>query len=300
MEQVVCDLCGANDPRPFLITTDRFSRSVYNLVICNKCQLVYLNPRPGRAEIEEQYPADYEAYKLTDNHSSSLENWHYQRSLDKQLNYVELFRPDHGQLLDVGCATGNFLNSARDHGWNVMGIEIQDKAAEIARQHYKIEVITGDLKGANLTPSSQDVVTLWDVLEHLFNPRSDLLIIHELLKPGGMVYFSIPNLDSYDRKLFQSDWIGWDVPRHLTLFTEHTINRLLNEIGFEVVDRRCLLGGRGAFLLSIDRLTKHKPQLEWLRRLYPIINLISWPYRQIAYLRKRGPIIYYAIRKISA
>jgi 2-polyprenyl-3-methyl-5-hydroxy-6-metoxy-1,4-benzoquinol methylase len=300
MEQVVCDLCGANDTRPYLITTDRFTGSVFNLDICNRCQLVYLNPRPTPAEIQEHYPENYEAYRLPEQHGSSIENWHARRALEKQLDYVERHRPDHGKLLDVGCATGSFLNLAREHGWQVLGIEIVKKAAIIARQYFNIDVIIRDLKRAGLPPASQDVVTLWDVLEHLSSPRSDMLQIHELLRPGGMVFFSIPNLNSYDRKLFQSDWIGWDAPRHFTLFDDKTVMRLLDETDFELVDRRCLLGGRGAFLLSIDRLIQQKPTINWLRRSYPIINIISWPYRQFAYLRQRGPIIYYAVRKISA
>jgi 2-polyprenyl-3-methyl-5-hydroxy-6-metoxy-1,4-benzoquinol methylase len=299
MEHVACDLCGATDTHPYMTTSDRFTGVAFNLVMCNRCQLVYLNPRPNREEIEAQYPDNYEAYRLTEQYDSKIEKWHVQRALEKQLAYVESHRPEQGQLLDVGCATGNFLYVARDHGWQVLGVEIQEKAAKIARQQFNIEVITTDLIGAGLPPASQDVVTLWDVVEHLFSPRSDMLLIHKLLKPGGMVFFSIPNLNSYDRRLFKSNWIGWDAPRHLTFFSELTLNRLLEETGFEIMDRRCILGGRGAFLLSIERIIQQKPYLNWVRRVIPMINIVTWPYRQFAYIQQRGPIIYYAIRKIK-
>jgi SAM-dependent methyltransferase len=299
MEPVVCDLCGANNPRPYLTTTDRFTGSIFTFTRCSQCQLVYLNPRPSKAELEEHYPNDYEAYRLPEQYGSATENWHALQALAKQLNYVESYLPERGLLLDVGCATGNFLHFAQNHGWKVQGLEIVEKAAQIARKQFGIDVITSDLEGAHLPKASLDVVTLWDVLEHLTSPVGDMQRIHELLRPGGLIFFSIPNLDSYDRRLFGPEWIGWDAPRHFTLFDTVTINRLIVETGFELVDQRCLLGGRGTFLLSIDRIRQKKPILKWLRSLYPIISLLSWPYRQYAYLRQRGPIMYYTVRKVS-
>jgi 2-polyprenyl-3-methyl-5-hydroxy-6-metoxy-1,4-benzoquinol methylase len=299
MEAVVCDLCGANNPSHYLTTTDRFTGSVFNLYICNVCQLVYLSPRPTLTEIEELYPADYEAYQPIGQKNLSLANWHTRRALLKQLKYIEHYRPERGKLLDVGCATGNFLLLARELGWQVLGIEIIKKAAQIARQQLGSKIITDKLEDENLPTGSMDVVTLWDVLEHMPSPRFALDKIHDLLRPDGLVFFSIPNLDSYDRKLFKAEWIGWDSPRHFNLYNNTTIQRLLAETGFELVDRRCLLGGKGAFFLSLDRILHKKPTLEWLRGLYPILGILLWPYRQFAYMRLQGPIIYYVVRKVK-
>jgi 2-polyprenyl-3-methyl-5-hydroxy-6-metoxy-1,4-benzoquinol methylase len=300
METVVCDLCGADNPRHYLTTTDRFTGSVFNLNICRSCQLVYLSPRPTLTEIEDLYPEDYEAYQPLRTNTSSLVDWHTRRALIKQLKYVEQYRPERGQLLDVGCATGNFLLLARELGWQVFGIEIIEKAAKIAREQLGNSVISHDLETTNLLPGSLDAITLWDVVEHMPSPKYAMHKFHDLLRLGGLVYFSIPNLDSFDRKLFKSEWIGWDAPRHFTLYNESTIQRLLTETGFELVDRRCVLGGKGAFFLSLDRIIHNKPTLEWLRKFYPIISILLWPYRQYAYIRLQGPIIYYAVRKVEA
>src|SRR5665647_14021 len=123
METVICDLCGSDRPQHYLTTTDRFTGSVFNLNICSTCQLVYLSPRPTLSEIDELYPEEYEAYRAPEQNSFSSINWHLQRSLRKQLNYVNHYRPERGQLLDVGCATGNFLLLAKELGWHVTGVE---------------------------------------------------------------------------------------------------------------------------------------------------------------------------------
>ena len=300
METVVCDLCGAENPRHYLTTTDRFTGSAFNLYICNKCQLVYLSPRPTFTEIENLYPVNYEAYQSLGQTNSPVFSWHSRKALEKELKYIEHYRPERGRLLDLGCATGNFLLYAKDRGWKVFGIEIVEKAAQIARQQLRGEIITDSLDDPILTSGSMDVITLWDVLEHLPSPRVSLNKISDLLRPDGLVFFSIPNLDSYDRKLFKSEWIGWDAPRHFNLFSKTTILRLLSESGFEVLDRRCLLGGKGAFFLSLDRLIQKKKALKFITHFYPIISVILWPYRQFAYFRHKGPIIYYAVRKVKS
>lgn len=298
MEQVNCDLCGYDDVRPYLSSTDRFSGHRFNLVICNNCGLIYLNPRPTMVEIQQHYPDDYEAYRFQSQYGDPLEKWYSEHALQIQLNYVERHSSDRGTLLDVGCATGNFLHLAEQKGWQVLGLEIFEKVAMIARKRYDLTIITQNLENVDLPLDSLDVITLWDVLEHVSSPRTSMIRMYELLRPGGMIYFSIPNLNSYDRRLFGSNWIGWDSPRHFTLYSNKTIKRLLDETGFEIIDHRCLLGGRGAFLLSIDRIIQKKTYLNWLKTIYPLISVLFWPYRQFAYIMQKGPIMYYAVRKI--
>jgi len=199
--------------------------------------------------------------------------------------------------LDVGCATGNFLKVAQENGWQVLGVEPIGKAAQIARDYYQLEVITGTLDSADIPSISFDVITMWDVLEHLPSPKQALHRSLELLKPGGLLVFSIPNLISFDRSLFGQYWIGWDAPRHFNLFSEQTLRRLLDTTGFEYTTKECILGGKGTFLLSLDMVLNNNQFGSGIKSLYPLISAILWPYRQISYLLNRGPIITYAVRK---
>jgi SAM-dependent methyltransferase len=299
MEIVKCDLCGSDRHHPYLNTTDRFSDTMHTLSICNDCGLVFLSPRPSESELAQYYPDEYEAYLLPEEKRSSTEQWHARKALTMQLNYVERYSHRRGRLLDIGCATGNYMHLARQRGWDVLGIEIIEKAARVARDTYHLPVISSTVETVELPPGSLDVVTLWDVVEHLPSPRVAFQRLHEFLKPGGMVFFSIPNLNSFDRYLFGQEWIGWDAPRHFHLFDIRTITRMLSDNGFKVMNRRCLLGGKGTFFLSMDRILRKNPRWRWLQKFYPLLGWLLWPYRQFAYLLLRGPIIYYAVQKVD-
>lgn len=297
MEKVNCDLCGADAPLILFTREDRFSGQDFQFVTCSKCGLIYLRLRPTQDELARYYPSDYEAYYLIDKSKADSSQWHIRRALDLQLRFVEQHTPHKGKLLDVGCATGNFMEIARDSGWQVQGIEPIETAAKIAREYYHLDVITSTLEAASLEGESFDVITMWDVLEHLPNPKNTLYRCQELLKPGGLLVFSIPNLKSFDRYLFGKNWIGWDAPRHFNLFTDSTLHQLLEITGFEQIDKRCILGGKGTFLLSLEQVLGPKRKESEIKRIYPLISALLWPYRQFSYLINRGPIITYAVRK---
>jgi 2-polyprenyl-3-methyl-5-hydroxy-6-metoxy-1,4-benzoquinol methylase len=210
---------------------------------------------------------------------------------------IEKYAGKNGHLLDIGCATGIFMKAAQDYGWQVQGIEPVEQAAHKAQEIYHLNVNVGRLETLHLPVANFDVITLWDVLEHLPSPRSALEHIHPLLKANGIVVFSIPNLISFDRYIFGSSWIGWDAPRHLNLLSESNITQLLDITGFTVVDKKCITGGKGTFLLSLDHLIGNSPRIKIIRRLYFILSAILWPYRQLCYLLYRGPIISYVIKK---
>lgn len=297
METVVCDLCGADAPAVLFTRDDRYTGQDFKFVTCSQCGLIYLHSRPTQDELAQYYPSNYEAYYLIDNNKADSSSWHMRRALNRQLRFVEQHIPYKGLLLDVGCATGNFMKIALDSGWQVRGIEPIEKAAKIAREHYHLDVIATTLDLAPIEGKSFDVITMWDVLEHLPHPKSTLYKCQELLKPGGLLVFSIPNLKSFDRYLFEKNWIGWDAPRHFNLFTDSTLNQLLEITGFEPVDKRCILGGKGTFLLSLDKVLGPKRKDSEIKRFYPLISAILWPYRQFSYILNRGPIITYAVRK---
>lgn len=296
MEKVNCDQCGGDDSRFYLAQRDRFTGKEFNLVQCTFCSHIYLSPRPTQDELYKFYPAEYEAYKTNLEKDNPLENWHIKRALQLQLDFVEMHSQHKGKLLDVGCATGNFLNTAQTNGWQVEGVEPNESATRYAREKYGLNIHNASVQNVSLPLNSYDVVTLWDVLEHLPSPKKSLLRIHDLLKKNGKLIFSIPNLSSFDRYIFKTKWIGWDAPRHFNLYTESEIMVLLNETGFNFLQRKCILGGKGTFLLSLENTLKPHWRSKYID-LYPLISAILWPYRQFSYLLNKGPIITYAASK---
>lgn len=303
MEYTCCDLCGADAPVPLLERADRFSGEVFHYVVCGECGLIYLNPRPDVSDLLSYYPDDYEAYQPLRT-LTAVGRWRQRHALSILRRFVATHRRG-GRLLDVGCATGEFLREMQAHGWEVQGVEISPQAAAIAQERHGLNIFVGPLTSFDAAAGMFDIITLWDVLEHLPSPRTHLLRIHHLLSSEGRLIFSIPNLRSFDARLFGCWWIGWDAPRHLYLFPEPALKRLLARTGFEIEEQRCLLGGPGAFQLSWQFWHHQRADSTvGIRRrvtpiLLPLLPYLLWPYKELSYALNRGPVVTVVARKVK-
>jgi SAM-dependent methyltransferase len=200
------------------------------------------------------------------------------RRLNKRVAMVTDYKQG-GRLLDVGCSTGRFLNQMRLYGdWTLYGIELSVEAVQEAHNHYNLPIIAGLFQDTAFQSSSFDVVTLWDVVEHLHNPLNDLQRVSHILKPNGIVVFSIPILDSLGAKIFKENWIGYELPRHLYIFSRQTITQVLQKAGLEIIDEQALYGSDYAFADSVRFLLRSRGLP---RGVYgPIFAMMCfWPYR---------------------
>jgi len=149
-----------------------------------------------------------------------------------------------GKLLDIGCSVGLFLNAARQEGFDVAGVELSPEPARFARQHFQLDVFCGTLESAPWGDGSFNVVTLWDVREHLPDPRATLQQVARILRPGGHLAIRVPDGEFHLWKtFFLRPWFGhrfiWmEVPNHLNHFRPRTLRRLLEETGFDVLHVR--------------------------------------------------------------
>jgi SAM-dependent methyltransferase len=209
-----------------------------------------------------------------------------------------------GRLLDVGCATGDFLAHMAKYGWQVHGVEPSLAASRRARQMHDLDVRTGDLEQARFPDGYFDVVTLWDVLEHLHDPLGSLKEIHRILKSDGVLVIELPNTQSFDAMLFGTYWIGLDIPRHLYVFPPAPLEAMLEETGLQIVSRQCFSGGYGAFLLSL-RFWLEDRRYDKLGRLIdrlsrgPLLRLLLFPYIRLGYVLGRGPEMTLFCRKLQ-
>ena len=156
----------------------------------------------------------------------------------KDINLINRTVGKRGRLLDVGCAMGAFLETARSSGWKVTGVELSEFGSAYARNNLKLDVHTGSLEDVldrkQIPENSFDVVTLWDTLEHLTNPAVLLNKVNHALKDGGWFFCSTLNIDSFlSRKQGQS-WHFFRPPKHLFYYSEQTLKRYLNNAGLVV------------------------------------------------------------------
>jgi SAM-dependent methyltransferase len=199
-----------------------------------------------------------------------------------------------------------FLNGMRSQGdWELHGVEINPYAAEIARDRYGLQVRIGTLIEAAYPAHFFDVITMWDVLEHLHQPLENLREIDRILKPDGLLILRVPNVSSWDAKLFKRSWAGYDAPRHLYVFSPSTLEELLLKAGFRLINCSSQSGNYTTFLLSLRFwINAHeynsKPAKLLLRILYhPIMRIFSAPIFYLRGLGLRGPQIVVTAAKQS-
>jgi SAM-dependent methyltransferase len=227
VEEVACNLCGSDNWRLWqTVPVKRFGPDgAFNLVRCQDCGLVYVNPRPSPEEMNEYYPAAY--YENLASIGMNMRRW-YQGN---KLRRLQAHRQG-GRLLDIGCNDGLFLYLAREAGWQVQGVEVAGPGVTYAREVLKVDVFVGELTEANFPEQYFDVVTFWHVLEHLYDPLRELRETHSILKPDGLLVIEVPNIASLQARLFSANWAALDIPRHLYHFSPDSLQAMLERAGF--------------------------------------------------------------------
>jgi 2-polyprenyl-3-methyl-5-hydroxy-6-metoxy-1,4-benzoquinol methylase len=237
MESVPCNLCGAQTHElTRVIHERRYGMSAtFCIVRCLHCGLLYLNPRPNEQEMLAYYPPEYQAairQVLQDLRQSRIGRLGLQ--ILRRVRKPPL--ADVGSALDIGCSSGDYLAYLRTLGWKVYGIELDEEAARHAREHFGIDVRAGAAEHTlNEFPDmSFDVVTMWHVLEHLFDPSLVLAQVHRVLKPGGILILEMPNVRSLWASLLGEYWFPLEIPRHLYHFNPPTLRAMLTKTGFRL------------------------------------------------------------------
>ncbi|HID64255.1 MAG TPA: class I SAM-dependent methyltransferase [Anaerolineae bacterium] len=266
-ESVPCDHCGATEERALFEGPDRLHHlpGTFRVVECLRCGWIRQNPRPTAETIGYYYPPDYASFiRAIEDEPRTWRRWDRRYGILKRRWAVERLLP-RGRLLDVGCATGIFLHEMQQAGWDVVGVEPNPNAASYAQQRFGLLVHVGMLRQVGLPSASFDVITLWDVLEHLHTPWADLMEAHRLLVDGGLLVIRIPNLESPEARWFGPLWLGWDLPRHLYFFPRQALVAALSELGFTVERFRCIATSYSTFMLSLQFYLedRHPPPTRW-------------------------------------
>jgi len=228
-----CPLCKSalflNDTQ---IEDYSVSHEKFQLSKCSNCELKFTNPRPTQNDIGPYY--DFPEYYSHENKISNLTQAIYSYVRKYAVNSkVELFntlKPAKGNLLDYGCGTGELVAKAKSEGWNVEGIEPNEKARKYASDKAQI-TIKKEFEG---TEQKYDVISLFHVLEHIHELRKTVKKLVTNLESGGYILIAVPNPESFDAKKYGSHWAGWDVPRHLYHFNGKSMKIFANEFGLEL------------------------------------------------------------------
>lgn len=238
-----CPLCNSEDIRDRLYVTDHFlTGEKFALTQCSGCGLLFTRDHPDSSEIDRYYEsAEYISHNdSAGGFSASLYRIAREFMLRKKRKMVYgKTGLKNGNILDIGSGTGYFLSAMKTRGWNVKGIEINEKARAFSIAKFGLDVLPPESLSL-LPPDSFDAITLWHVLEHFQDPFVYASEIGRLLKQDGVCLVALPNYSSFDARHYNEFWAAYDVPRHLWHFTPETFKLFAEKNGFAIISVRSL------------------------------------------------------------
>lgn len=276
----------------------------FKIYKCNNCDLFSLYPYLSSSEVKKYYPNDYfcflPAIEDEKNTIKFIDRWW---GLNKRINLINNITGQKGRVLDIGCATGILLNGLQKKGWECLGVEPQKEAATYARERFGLNIINGYLIDTNFPDDYFDVITVFDVLEHLYNPIVFIKEIKRILKTDGWLIGTLPNSSSWERKIFGPHWAGWEVPRHYRTFNPNNLQIFLTQFGFKRIKFSNSTGRHGAFMMSwnfwLDEWTGPSSMKSFLRLIFGSlpIRIITLPIFLIEEQLNRSTIMLFYTQK---
>lgn len=260
LEKTLCPICQGVDYIYLFSAKDTINNldGYFNIVKCNKCNLIRTEPRPTPDSMSYYYPSNYGPYS-----STKIENKvEEKKSIIKKLknlfksNSQKIPTVSQGNLLEIGSASGSYLKKMKKEGWNVHGIEFSSVAGNSAIAE-GLDVTIGSLENIKLPDTTYDLIVGWMVLEHLHNPVNCLLKLLDVSNTNTWLVISVPNADCWGFKYFKKNWYSLHVPNHLYHYDRETIKKILNMGGWETYQ---ILGQHSFsdFFVSLGNLLHEK------------------------------------------
>ncbi|MGL1894334.1 MAG: class I SAM-dependent methyltransferase [Spirochaetaceae bacterium] len=197
---------------------------------CPNCSLIYQNPQPISEDVEERYDESYFSYEI-ENEDSFL-NLMLLGLKDMKFDVTSSIT-DNKKILDIGCATGLFLSHMKKLGWQTFGVEVCESAVDYGNSVRGLDIYKGILDNAPIPVGSLDVIHLSHVIEHINDPNTFVEHIFKLLKPGGVVYCTTPNVSGLQSKIFKNRWRS-AIPDHMILFSVKTLKQIFVQNNFRI------------------------------------------------------------------
>ncbi|MFC4475939.1 class I SAM-dependent methyltransferase [Flavobacterium chungangensis] len=217
----------------FLTVKDHsVSKEIFDLYYDEELDMLITSPQPELQNLGKYYESeDYISH--TDNKRSLFEKaYHFVKNiaLKNKLNLINSQQPQKGKLLDIGAGTGDFLLTAKNDGWETIGVEPSDRAKNIAKE----KGISFVEELSTLENHSLDVITMWHVLEHVPDLELQIQELKRLLKPTGTLIIAVPNYKSFDANHYQTFWAAYDVPIHFWHFSKKSIQLLFERVNMKL------------------------------------------------------------------
>lgn len=295
-----CRLCGHKEMVTILSNLRPDFREKYSLVKCKQCSFVSLAPLPDDHVLEKYYGRDY--WQKENGRAPKYLNLFFSLRMSRVVRELKRLVPANGLLLDWGAGDGSFVRLLESHGFSIYGIDFYKKFQEEKR------IYKATIHNAPFPPQYFDAIVCFHVLEHLKDPIASVKSAFELLKPGGIFMAEVPNISSFQYKLFGGKWQPLEVPTHVNHFNPTSLSKIFTDNVNSEVIKMSFFSHRvspSAFLLSIfpffiPKLVRRKYKGRYptfLKIFYLLFQLAAYPMVLTEAYCKRGAIIRIYLRK---
>ena len=234
-----CPWCNSENNSKFLELKDYFlTQENFEILECNDCKLLFTTPCPAPDKIGDYYKSD--DYLSHNESKKGIVPQIY--NLVKKVNIKNKFnitvngqQTTDNSILDIGCGVGDFLNYAKEKGCDITGIEPSEDARKIAEEKLSTKIFSPE-ELQNLPNESFDIVTMWHVLEHVADLKTEIHHLERIVKKNGRLVLALPNYKSFDAEYYKDKWAAYDVPRHLNHFSRSSIKNIFVTTAFQLID----------------------------------------------------------------
>jgi len=297
MKEINCNLCGQNDTKLLFKSKDRRvnikGKTIFSVVQCKNCGLVYVNPQPTYQELKPFYGENYfrfshqckrrrKIYYFLKRVKNNFFDKIFYSQNPKFYKWKVLNNSKNGKFLDIGCATGlQDIKFMQDFpNWEFYGVEPDAVAFQEASKIKGFNIKKGFLEDANYSDNFFDIILMNQVLEHVPDPKKTLLECSRILKNDGKLIVAVPNYGSLSLKIFGKYWYHLDIPRHLFHFTPQTIGALLKEVNLKIdILENEALGG--TISTSLFYLLKISPDRFSNKLILALLSYLEYPFARL-------------------
>jgi len=211
-----------------------FVKDFFNYRKCSVCSLIYVSPILKEKNIIQLYKNSSYSNSWGKILSNKIEYKFNQKKFDNLLLNIKRITKAKGKALDIGCAVGQFLDTLKKDGWDTYGIELNDQERKVA-QKKKHEVYDKKIELDYLPEKKFNLVSILEVLEHVYSPIDVIKSIHKILKKNGLLVVIVPNVGSLAANIMQSRCNMFLGMSHITMFDLKTLKNLIERYSFKQV-----------------------------------------------------------------